>query len=1045
MKQNRHGAPRTLILLRYVILISGSIWWLIVMLSHARTSRSILTPVLLLAGIAFNIALDVVQRTSQSSRAVQLLLRHQMLFDCITLNLFLGSLASPVLTGEPVYWGGTRILPFDITFITGGILIVLASILLQNELFFVYLGTTLASIVAGQVIIVALRQNISFSSAFLLVNWGFTAGGLASIAGIGIFTYLIGNSKKRDFQVMSLRIAEATRDRERSQAAFHKLSFLTAIIHDMSSSQTYQQALETITDRAALFFNADDALIATIDSDLKHLSVAAAKSEYREQFSGLRITRGEGILGRVFEGDAPELIKNAMLDPRAVQIYGTPEEPESMMAAPLRKGSQKYGIVSVSRIGIENPFTEDDLALFTSFANIAASIFDNATMFEVLKRKNFTLTVTNQLSSAILSPLPLDEEIPAFLSIIKESFQLSRINLLMVENDRFTRFFAVPPPKETLSPQETLARMNTGKGIVGQTLHDRTIINIPDVTMHANYINADPSTASELGIPLKSTDGRITAVLNLESGQKDYFSNDVTADILAIAGEIQEFLQGRLIWEEVKQQRNIREALNRAELENISVSTLEEAVSHLTRLMAHTLPERSGAVLLENVSDTVHPWKSLRTARREDAQFLQTLDNELCARLATTHSLVRSITGLLQERKLLVRQLNFEQRLVGFVILGADETSPLTAGETSAFNLFMAYAESIVQKMFLKQRTERLTTYRIAAKELIDASLKHTDLRQFLAATARKLQRIVGADASAYIPFEPDRHRFDLLSADANGFSPETSKEPALLQETLSNPGTMVIHTEMTGETAPIAPGATTELALHVTLEGFLYGVFYIAFLRPVFLTEEEHRMMETFVSDCSLVAENILYVHRIDELSVTDELTGLGNYRAFVAHSTEQSERTARFGEVFSLLFFDIDDFKRYNDTYSHLDGNLALQGIADILRHSIRSVDAAYRYGGEEFVVLMPGASSADARKAAERIRSSIERNSTRDRRRFRSVVTVSGGIASFDDRVSDPKNLLLLADLAMYQAKKSGKNAIYLLDTLASRNRAAPGTNE
>jgi diguanylate cyclase (GGDEF)-like protein len=90
------------------------------------------------------------------------------------------------------------------------------------------------------------------------------------------------------------------------------------------------------------------------------------------------------------------------------------------------------------------------------------------------------------------------------------------------------------------------------------------------------------------------------------------------------------------------------------------------------------------------------------------------------------------------------------------------------------------------------------------------------------------------------------------------------------------------------------------------------------------------------------------------------------------------------------------------------------------------------------------MPEASPEDARKVAERIRMSVERNSARDRRHFRSVLTISGGVTSFDDRVSDPKNLLLLADLAMYQAKKSGKNAIYVLDSLAGQKQLHPGSH-
>jgi diguanylate cyclase (GGDEF)-like protein len=844
---------------------------------------------------------------------------------------------------------------------------------------------------------------------------------------------------------MDTRVADVNRDKERMQAAFHKLSFLTAIIRDMAASQAYQEVLEAITDRAALFLSADDAIIATIDADMESLSVVAAKSEYHEAFSHLHIRRGEGILGKVFDGDAPELIKNALLDPRAMQIYGTPEEPESMMVAPLRKGSQKLGLVSVSRIGAENPFNEDDLALFTSFANIAASVLDNATIMEALKRKNFTLTVTNQLSSAIVSPLPFDKEINSFLSIMKEAFQLSHINLLMVENDRFTRFFAVPPSKSPIPSQEIIARMNAGAGAIGQALRERAIVNVPNTAKYANYIMADEATHSELAVPMKNAEGHVTAVLSLESGQSDYFTSDVSADVLAIAREIQEFLQGRLIWEEVKEQRNIREAINTAELENIDVSTAEQATAHLSRLLRRILPGPGSVILLENAGNTARPWTAIRSASTEETEPVRVFESELRARLDMTHSLSRSVTALLQGRDLLMHRLDFEQRLVGFVIVGIGEHRLLTVGETSAFDLFMAYAESIVQKIFVKQRAVLLTKYRLAARELLDTSFKRTDLRQFLAATAQKLQDVMEADASAYIPFEAGSRQLVVSKADIFGFTPEPGVEPGILGEAFSSSSLAVVHSEVSNTMVPLAPAAMTELTLRMTLEGVLYGVLYISFKRPVLLTDEEQHMVEAFVSDCSLVAENILYVHRIDELSVTDELTGLGNYRAFVTHSIEQSERTARFGEVFSLLFFDIDDFKKYNDTYSHLDGNLALQGIADILRHSIRTVDSAYRYGGEEFVILMPGASPADAHKAAERIRASVERNSVRDQRHFRTVVTLSGGVTSFEDRVSDPKNLLLLADLAMYQAKKSGKNTIYVLDSLASQKQAEPGSQE
>ena len=1055
MKSGERNIARILILLRYAVIAGGSVWWLLSMLSQVPRPVGfllppgpiglVLLPGLLVTGIAFNVALDLIDRFAPRSGAVRAILRHQILFDGIAMNLFLGAMGSPLLMGRPVFYGGTRILPFDVSFVVSGAFVVIASILLQNGRFPLYLTAALASLVASQGLSIAQQQGSGFLPALRSANWGEIGAGMLAVAGVGILSYAADEHVRRSLRAMDTHVTDVSRDKDRMQAAFHKLSFLTAIIRDMAVSQAYQQVLEAITDRAALFFSADDAMVATIDADMEHLSVVAAKSEYREALSHLRIRRGEGILGKIFDGDIPELIKNALLDPRAMQIYGTPEEPESMMVAPLRRGSQKYGLVSVSRVGVENPFNEDDLALFTSFANIAASVLDNAAMMEALKRKNFTLTVTNQLSSAIVSPLPFEEEINSFLSIMKDAFQLLRINLLMVENDRFNRFFTVPPPKSSVLPQEIIARVNAGAGALGQALRERTIVNVADIADYANCIMADETTRSELAIPMKNAEGRVIAVLNLESGQRDYFTNDVSADVLAVAGEVQGFLQVRLIWEEVKEQRNIREAINRAELENIDVSTAEQATAHLSRLLQRILPGPGSVVLLENSGNTARAWTAIRAASTEEAEPVRLFESELRARLDVTHSLSRSVTSLLQGRDLLVRRLDFEQRLVGFVIVGIGDHRPLTVGETSAFDLFMAYAESVVQKIFVKQRSALLTKYRLAAKELLDTSFKRTDLRQFLAATSRKLQDVMEADGSAYVPFEAESRQLVVSQADINGFTPEPGVEPGILAEAFSSASLAVVHAEVSNAMVPLAPGAMTELTLRMTLEGILYGVLYVSFKRPVLLTDEERHMVEAFVSDCSLVAENILYVHRIDELSVTDELTGLGNYRAFVTHSVEQSERTARFGEVFSLLFFDIDDFKMYNDTYSHLDGNLALQGIADIVRHSIRSVDSAYRYGGEEFVVLMPEASPTDAHKAAERIRASVERNSARDHRHFRCVVTLSGGVASFEDRVSDPKNLLLLADLAMYQAKKSGKNTVYVLESLASQKRTAPGSQQ
>ena len=1046
MKPEKPRAARRIVLARYGAIAAGTAWWLVLAVAHVQSSTVpgfVPASLLLVAGIVFNVVLDLLERFRSDSRATRALLSHQMLFDLLAANLFLGAVGSAALLGEPVWYGGTRILPFDASLVATSGLLLIAMLVLEAGYPVLYIAAAFLGSLACHTLWLVRQMGSAPLDTLTAAVRGATLAQLLTIAIIGGLAWVMLAHSARERTKRERAIAELQKGKEQAQDSFHKLSFLTAIIRDMAAPEAYTQVLDSITDRAALFFSADDALIATIDTDGEHLSVVAARSEYREQLASLRIRRGEGIMGQVYEGDNPELVRNALLDPRAVHVYGTPEEAESMMVAPLRKGGQKYGLVSVSRVGTAHPFDDEDLALFTSFADIAASVLDNASIMEDLRRKNFTLSVTNELSAAIVSPRPLEEEVSRFLSIMKESFQLSRISFLLSENDRFTRFFTVPSPASALPPADIVERINHGAGLVNRALHQRTIVNVPDTAADPDYVMSDPDTHSEFVIPLKNSEGDVMAVLNMESSQLGYFTGPVSADILSIATEVQEFLQGRLIWEEVKDQRNVREAINRAERDNIDVSTPEEAVLHLRALFGRILPAFGVVLVLENAGNTTRPWIASRTTGPEEEQLARAIERGVRTHLEATQSLQHALNGLTQEHTLIVRQLMVDQRLVGFVVTGLAGHAPLTARDTGALELFMAYAESLVQKVLVKQRGTMLMKYRMAAKELLDTSFKRSDLRQFLVGTARKLQDTMQADLAAYVPYDPEAAQFALDKADAVGFTPDPAVQPGILTELAAGSDVIQLRTDGARTTPLLASAARTELALRVNIEGNLYGALYIGFTRPVLLLEDELRMIETFVTDCSLVAENMLYLRRIDELSVTDELTGLGNYRAFVTHSIEQSERTARFGEVFSLLFFDIDDFKNYNDTFSHLDGNLALQGIADILRHGIRTVDSVYRYGGEEFVILMPGASSADARKAAERIRAAVERSSSRDHHHFRRTVTISGGVASFNDRVADPKNLLLLADLAMYQAKKSGKNAVYVLDNLSRRGTTTGAT--
>jgi len=159
-----------------------------------------------------------------------------------------------------------------------------------------------------------------------------------------------------------------------------------------------------------------------------------------------------------------------------------------------------------------------------------------------------------------------------------------------------------------------------------------------------------------------------------------------------------------------------------------------------------------------------------------------------------------------------------------------------------------------------------------------------------------------------------------------------------------------------------------------------------------------------------------------VRRLSITDDLTGLYNHRHFFKTLEVELARLKRQRTSLSLMMFDVDHFKRYNDLYGHLEGDKVLKMIGEIINRSIRSnVDSAYRYGGDEFAVLLIGAPIDRALTIAERIRSSIEESGFVN-------ITVSIGLAEFEDRF-DLEGFLKSADDAMYVAKNSGGNRIHI----------------
>jgi two-component system, cell cycle response regulator len=172
------------------------------------------------------------------------------------------------------------------------------------------------------------------------------------------------------------------------------------------------------------------------------------------------------------------------------------------------------------------------------------------------------------------------------------------------------------------------------------------------------------------------------------------------------------------------------------------------------------------------------------------------------------------------------------------------------------------------------------------------------------------------------------------------------------------------------------------------------------------------------------LTRERDRVLMELKTLAITDSLTGLYNRRHFYHELEIEISRVIRHDHRLSLLLIDIDDFKKYNDRHGHIDGDKVLRKTADLIASCMRKMDSAYRYGGEEFTVILPETGCSSAIKLAQRIRRIIATYflAVPDRRK----ITVSIGVTEFDSEDSLAE-FIHRADKAMYEAKASGRNQI------------------
>jgi len=195
---------------------------------------------------------------------------------------------------------------------------------------------------------------------------------------------------------------------------------------------------------------------------------------------------------------------------------------------------------------------------------------------------------------------------------------------------------------------------------------------------------------------------------------------------------------------------------------------------------------------------------------------------------------------------------------------------------------------------------------------------------------------------------------------------------------------------------------------------------------------EEDLKLIQAFATHAAIVMDRNVFLNQTEELkklTITDHLTGLASRRYFFERLKVELARSERHGHHFSLLMLDVDDFKHCNDTLGHQFGDKVLKDMAATIVNTIRSMDIASRYGGDEFIIILPETDEALAIDIAERMRANVEKKRAGSSKDVdhggQDAITASIGIACYPEHGSTIEHLLINVDAALYRAKNSGKN--------------------
>nr|WP_231850502.1 sensor domain-containing diguanylate cyclase [Brevibacillus brevis] len=363
-----------------------------------------------------------------------------------------------------------------------------------------------------------------------------------------------------------------------------------------------------------------------------------------------------------------------------------------------------------------------------------------------------------------------------------------------------------------------------------------------------------------------------------------------------------------------------------------------------------------------------------------------------------------------------------KQGIYGVLQVTSDQRITLNQHEKDYISILADTAGTAFENAQLYQQSRNLIRELRLINEMARQLNRSLDLKEILDFVTTMMRATFDAEFCAILRKTPGEDCFHVLSSSIPAFNGKVidSKEKPF-QQILQNKQALLLAQPGAGPLPFSLFSCCSFMGVPLVVEGEISGVLLVADSRYHFFSFDDYKLLEIFGQHASLAMTNAVLHNEMERMVITDNLTGLYTRR----HLNERVRGSLEKDNYGSLILIDIDYFKTVNDTFGHQVGDEVLIQVSNLIRHSIRDSDIAARWGGEELAVYLPRVDKNTAHSVAERIRECVEQETS-------PQVTISCGLAKWSREMDvnlSVEALFHQADIALYEAKNSGRNQVVL----------------